>query len=60
MELLDLAIPARVAYREADSLALPIHRHNKDEKENIRNLCTSLFAQWVDKFQALELVVKDE
>ena len=53
MELLDLAIPARVSYREADSLALPIHRHNKDEKENIRNLCTSLFPQWVDKFQAL-------
>ena len=55
MELLDLAIPARVAYREADSLALPlpVHRHNKDEKENIHNLCTSLFPQWVDKFQAL-------
>ena len=45
MELLDLAIPARVAYREADSLALPVHRHNKDEKENI--------PQWADKFQAL-------
>lgn len=53
MELLDLAVPARVTYREAASLALPVHRHNKDEKENIRNLHTSLFPQWSDKFQVL-------
>lgn len=53
MELLELAIPARVAYREAASLALPVHRHNKDEKENIRKLCLSLFPQWTDKFQVL-------
>ena len=46
MELFELvAILALLAYREVASLALPVHRHNKDEKENIRNRCTSLFPQ---------------
>ncbi|MFD1806224.1 ParA family protein [Pasteurella oralis] len=50
MELLDFTIPSRVAYREAASLALPVHRHSKKEKQNIRQLCILLFPQWKDKF----------
>ncbi|MGQ9444951.1 ParA family protein [[Pasteurella] aerogenes] len=50
IELLDFAIPLRVAYREAATLALPIHRHNRKEKENIRTLCSLLLPQWIDKF----------
>ena len=53
IELLDFNIPARVAYREAASLALPIHLHNKKEKENIRTLCSLIFPQWKNKFQKI-------
>lgn len=50
IELLDFTIPSRVAYREAASLALPVHRHSEKEKENIKQLCSLLFPHWLDKF----------
>ena len=49
IELINFEIPSRVAYREAASRALPVHRHSKAEAENIRQLCTILFPQWLDK-----------
>lgn len=50
LTLLDFSIPSRVAYREAASLALPVHRHSEKEKQNIQQLCTLLFPQWTDRF----------
>ncbi len=50
IELLDFVIPSRVAYREAATRALPVHKHSSKEAENIRILCSLLFPQWVDKF----------
>ncbi|MDP8189100.1 ParA family protein [Pasteurella skyensis] len=52
IELLNFTIPDRVAYREAASRALPVHRHSKKEAENISKLCTLLFPQWADKFKS--------
>ncbi|MBV6540772.1 ParA family protein [Ursidibacter maritimus] len=46
IELINFEIPNRVAYREAASRALPVHRHSKIESENIRKLCSILFPQW--------------
>lgn len=54
MTLLDFTIPSRVAYREAASLALPVHRHSQKEKENIHQLCSLLFPQWIEKFGGLK------
>ncbi|OOS00844.1 chromosome partitioning protein ParA [Haemophilus paracuniculus] len=51
IDLLNFEIPDRVAYREAASRALPVHRHSEKEAENIRLLCSMLFPQWADKFQ---------
>ncbi|MDU8924284.1 ParA family protein [Pasteurellaceae bacterium LIM206] len=52
IELVGFTIPYRVAYREAASRSLPVHRHSKKEAENIRKLCTLLFPHWADKFIA--------
>lgn len=52
IELLDLTIPSRVAYREASGICTPIHRHAKKEIETIRSLCLALFPQWTDKLQS--------
>ncbi|MFC1040821.1 ParA family protein [Pasteurella multocida] len=49
IELINFEIPQRVAYREAASRALPVHRHSKVEGENIRRLCVALFPQWANK-----------
>lgn len=51
IDLINFEIPHRVAYREAASRALPVHRHNKTEVDNIRQLCTRLFPQWEQHFQ---------
>ncbi|MDG6897848.1 chromosome partitioning protein ParA [Actinobacillus delphinicola] len=53
LQLLDFTIPSRVAYREAASLALPVHQHSRKEKETIKTLCTLLFPQWKEKFSAI-------
>lgn len=53
LQLLDLTIPSRVAYREAASLALPVHKHSCKEKDTIKALCHLLFPQWADKFNAI-------
>lgn len=50
-DLINFEIPQRVAYREAASRALPVHRHSKIEKANIQKLCTLLFPQWAKHFQ---------
>lgn len=51
IELINFEIPHRIAYREAASRALPVHRHNKIEAENIRQLCSLLFPCWKAHFQ---------
>lgn len=51
IELINFEIPHRVAYREAASRALPVHRHSKEEGENIRRLCLALFPQWANSLQ---------
>lgn len=51
IELIGFEIPYRVAYREAASRALPVHRHNKTEGGNIRTLCGILFPQFADYFK---------
>lgn len=50
IDLLNFEIPDRVAYREAATLALPVHRHNAEQAENIRTLCSLLFPHWKAKF----------
>lgn len=52
IELLDMCIPDRVAYREAASLSLPIHRYSRKESQNIYQLCCLLFPQWQTLFHA--------
>lgn len=52
IDLLNFEIPDRVAYREAASRALPVHRHNAKEAENIKQLCMLLFPQWATQFQS--------
>lgn len=52
IDLVNFEIPQRVAYREAASRALPVHRHSKQEADNIRQLCTMLFPQWAAQFTA--------
>lgn len=51
IELLKFEIPNRVAYREAASRSLPVHRHSTKEAENIRTLCALLFPQWETHFR---------
>lgn len=50
LDLINFEIPYRVAYREAASRALPVHRHSEKEAENIRKLCSILFPQWTTHF----------
>ncbi len=50
IELIDFSIPDRVAYREAASRSLPVHRHSSREAEVIKTLCTILFPQWAERF----------
>lgn len=52
IELINFEIPQRVAYREAASRALPVHKHNAQEGENIRTLCQLLFPHWAARFSA--------
>lgn len=49
IDLLNFDIPDRVAYREAATRSLPVHRHNVGQAQNIRTLCTMLFPQWADR-----------
>lgn len=53
LQLLDITIPSRVAYRESASLAKPIHQHSAKEKETIRTLCKTLFPQWAEHFEMI-------
>lgn len=51
IDLLNIEIPNRVAYREAASQSKPIHRHSTEQAEVIRELCVILFPQWVSRFK---------
>ncbi|WIM84902.1 ParA family protein [Gallibacterium anatis] len=50
-EFLDLTIPSRVAYREANTLCTPIHRYRESEFETMKKLCSTLFPQFAPYFQ---------
>lgn len=50
IDLLNIEIPNRVAYREAASQSKPVHRHSPEQAEIIRELCSTLFPQWVERF----------
>ncbi|MGR3808149.1 ParA family protein [Pasteurella testudinis] len=50
VEFLDFAIPARVAYREANTLCAPIHRYKSSEFETMKSLCSLLFPQFKSVF----------
>lgn len=50
IDLLNIEIPNRVAYREAASQSKPVHRHSAEQAEIIRKLCITLFPQWADRF----------
>ncbi|MFC0323650.1 ParA family protein [Gallibacterium melopsittaci] len=50
IELLDLVIPSRVAYREANTLCIPIHRYKKTEHNTMKKLCSVLFPQFQHLF----------
>lgn len=52
IDLLNIEIPNRVAYREAASQSKPVHRHSAEQAEIIRELCTTLFPQWTERFAA--------
>lgn len=52
IDLLHFEIPDRVAYREAATNLLPVHRHSAEQAENMRQLCTLLFPHWTTYFQA--------
>lgn len=50
IDLLNIEIPNRVAYREAASQAKPVHRHSLEQAEIIKELCSTLFPQWTERF----------
>lgn len=50
IELLNIEIPHRVAYREAASQSKPVHLHSPEQAHIIRELCIALFPQWANRF----------
>ncbi|HHW7520213.1 TPA: ParA family protein [Mannheimia haemolytica] len=50
IDLLNIEIPNRVAYREAASQSKPVHRHSAEQAEVIFKLCSVLFPQWSEHF----------
>lgn len=53
-ELLDITIPSRVAYREANSFCTPIHLYSPGEYSTIQSLCCKLFPQFENHFKKEE------
>ncbi|AWX14694.1 chromosome partitioning protein ParA [Mergibacter septicus] len=51
VEFLELNIPARVAYREANTLCMPIHRYRESEFYTMKLLCSQLFPQFSKLFE---------
>lgn len=50
IDLLNIEIPNRVAYREAASQSKPVHRHSAEQADIIHELCSTLFPQWKVRF----------
>lgn len=50
IDLLNIEIPHRVAYREAASQSKPVHLHSPEQAGIIRKLCSDLFPQWKERF----------
>lgn len=50
LDFLPLSIPARVAYREANTLCTPIHRYKSSEYKTMQALCSELLPQFSNYF----------